>query len=259
VFLFKRRYRGATGQAWGAVYEGRWDGAVHPQASEVAWFAWVAPDQLDRMLADLVFCPDSREIFERLRRGHRDSEDHVAPRNARDLRCRDATSGDAAAIAATHVAAWRAAYEGLVPAEFLAGLDADRARDRWARWLGDGGTVVVVEAAGAVVGFCRYGPSRDADRGQSTGEVVAINVHPASWRQGLGRALLDAALSRLRAAGFAEATLWVLQGNERARRFYEALGGHADGAERIESHLTGSPLHEVRYRFPTAESTPRRR
>src|SRR5262245_21080952 len=68
-FLFKHRYRGAHGQAWGAVYETRWDGAVEPQASEVAWLAWVAPDQLDRMLADLPFCPDSREVFERLRRG----------------------------------------------------------------------------------------------------------------------------------------------------------------------------------------------
>jgi isopentenyldiphosphate isomerase len=69
VFLFKHRYRGAHGQSWGAVYEGRWDGEVRPQASEVAWFAWVAAAELDRMLADLVFCPDSREVFERLRPG----------------------------------------------------------------------------------------------------------------------------------------------------------------------------------------------
>jgi isopentenyldiphosphate isomerase len=66
-FLFRYRYRGPGGQAWGAVYEGRWDGAVLGQESEVAWHAWVAPDQLDRMLGELPFCPDSREIFERLR------------------------------------------------------------------------------------------------------------------------------------------------------------------------------------------------
>jgi hypothetical protein len=33
----------------------------------VAWHAWVAPHELDRMLGELSFCPDSREIFERLR------------------------------------------------------------------------------------------------------------------------------------------------------------------------------------------------
>ena len=30
MFLFKHRYRGPSGQAWGCVYEGRWDGAVRP-------------------------------------------------------------------------------------------------------------------------------------------------------------------------------------------------------------------------------------
>jgi hypothetical protein len=39
------------------VYEGRWDGALRPQPSEVAWLAWVTRDQLDRMLAELTFCP----------------------------------------------------------------------------------------------------------------------------------------------------------------------------------------------------------
>ena len=66
-FLFKHRYGGPGGQAWGAVYEARWDGAVLPQESEVAWHAWVAPGRLDRMLGELPFCPDSREIFERWR------------------------------------------------------------------------------------------------------------------------------------------------------------------------------------------------
>ena len=67
AFRFKHRYRGPTGQAWGAVYEGRWDGPVRPQETEIEWLAWVSPDELDRMLRELTFCPDSREIFARLR------------------------------------------------------------------------------------------------------------------------------------------------------------------------------------------------
>jgi isopentenyldiphosphate isomerase len=65
-WLFKHRYRGPGGQAWGAVYEGRWDGPVRPQESEVAWVKWVAREELERMLAELPFCPDSREILARL-------------------------------------------------------------------------------------------------------------------------------------------------------------------------------------------------
>jgi 8-oxo-dGTP pyrophosphatase MutT (NUDIX family) len=68
-FLFRHRYRGPGGQVWGAVYEARWDGPVRHQETEVAWSAWVAPEPLQRMLAELEFCPDSREIFERLRVG----------------------------------------------------------------------------------------------------------------------------------------------------------------------------------------------
>jgi len=66
-FLFRHRYRGPGGPAWGAVYDVRWDGPVHHQESEVAWSAWVAPERLQQMLGELDFCPDSREIFERLR------------------------------------------------------------------------------------------------------------------------------------------------------------------------------------------------
>ena len=65
-FLFRHRYRGPGGQAWAAVYEACWDGPVEPQASEVAWNAWVTPEQLRQMLTELDFCPDSREIFERM-------------------------------------------------------------------------------------------------------------------------------------------------------------------------------------------------
>ena len=43
-------------------------------------------------------------------------------------------------------------------------------------------------------------------------------------------------------------TLWVVKGNDPSRRFYERLGYCADGAERTESKLTGTPFIEVRYR-----------
>jgi len=46
---------------------------------------------------------------------------------------RQAAPGDTAAMAALHVRAWRAAYAGLVPDEFLAGLKVE---DREAMWRG---------------------------------------------------------------------------------------------------------------------------
>ena len=51
------------------VYDVVWDGDIREQPEEVAWAAWVAPQELDRMLDELEFCHDSREIYERLRVG----------------------------------------------------------------------------------------------------------------------------------------------------------------------------------------------
>jgi hypothetical protein len=55
--------------------------------------------------------------------------------------------------------------------------------------------------------------------------------------------------------GYREAILWVLAGNERARRFYEAAGWTLDGAQKTE-HIggagaaagAGTTVTEVRYR-----------
>jgi ribosomal protein S18 acetylase RimI-like enzyme len=163
--------------------------------------------------------------------------------------CRDAVLEDGPALGRVWVQAWRAAYAGLMPDEYLAGLDPTAVLGRFERALLAGRSLLVLEVDRAVVGFSRYGPSRDPATGPQTGEVIAINVVPSRWRQGLGTALLGETLRRLRLKGFSEATLWVLHGNARARRFYEALGWRLEGAEKHDDTLTGFPLHEVRYRI----------
>ena len=59
-----------------------------------------------------------------------------------------------------------------------------------------------------------------------------------------------AAEEHLRAAGFTEAVLWVLEGNERAARFYESHGWHEDGGTLVDDSLVGGvaahALHERR-------------
>jgi ribosomal protein S18 acetylase RimI-like enzyme len=162
--------------------------------------------------------------------------------------CRDAVLEDGPALGRVWVEAWRAAYAGLMPDAYLTGLDPTAALARFERALIAGRSFLVLEMDRAVVGFSRYGPSRDPEAGSQTGEVIAINLMPSCWRQRLGTALLKDTLLRLRLGGFTEATLWVLHGNTRARQFYEALGWCVDGAEKHDDTLTGFPLHEVRYR-----------
>ena len=162
--------------------------------------------------------------------------------------CRDAVVEDSIAIARVWVAAWRAAYPGLMPAGYLAGLNAEAARPRFEQGLRANASVLVLELDGDIVGFSRYGASRDPDAGPETGEVIAINLHPSWWRRGLGRELIRETQQRLRRRGFSEATLWVLHGNASACQFYEALGWRLDGVEKHDDKLTGFALHEIRYR-----------
>lgn len=151
---------------------------------------------------------------------------------------RRATVADAAAIAHVHVATWRTAYEHVFGAERLAEIDVDRRRAGWERALAEGETGFVAEEDGRVVGFVAV----------AGGELLAIYVLPDAWGSGAGPALMAAAVAELRAAGNDEATLWVLDDNPRARRFYEREGWAADGTRR-EGEYFGVRTVEVRYRI----------
>ena len=51
-----------------------------------------------------------------------------------------------------------------------------------------------------------------------------LYVLPEHWGDGVGTALLERGLERMRERGATRAKLWTLQGNEPGRRFYERRG-----------------------------------
>jgi GNAT superfamily N-acetyltransferase len=169
------------------------------------------------------------------------------------MHVRPAQVTDAAAIAAAHVATWQRAYRGLLPGEYLDGLDPARWAIGWNRVLADDApghvTLVAEDHDGQVVGFADAATSRDDEAAPGTGEVTAIYVLPGHWDTGAGRALMAAAEAALREAGHGAATLWVLRDNDRARRFYERVGWSPDGTEKTDE-LAGVSVVEVRYRRP---------
>jgi ribosomal protein S18 acetylase RimI-like enzyme len=171
---------------------------------------------------------------------------------ALDVTIREATVDDAAAIAEVHVASWRWAYDGLLPASVLDELSVDDRAEWWrsafGRW--DGRVIVAVDGRGNVVGFASVGATGDDDDPPAgTGQLFAIYVVPAVAGTGTGRALLDRAESILRERDFGRATLWVLETNERARRFYERHGWSWDGT-RGEHRFDCGNQPIVRYARP---------
>ena len=79
------------------------------------------------------------------------------------------------------------------------------------------------------------------------GELIAIYVDPDHIGTGVGRLLMAAAREQLRRLGVTSAALWVLEGNVRARRFYERDGWRSDGGRRTETY-GNAPVQELRYR-----------
>jgi ribosomal protein S18 acetylase RimI-like enzyme len=166
---------------------------------------------------------------------------------------RPARISDAPGIALVHVRSWQGAYRGLLPQQFLDAFDPAQRAGFWERILAaaqERSGVVVADGGESLLGFACFGPARDedADPGR-TGEILAIYLLPDVWGQGWGRQLMAAAVTGLAGAGFSQAVLWVLDTNERARRFYQAAGWSRDGAAKPDT-IGGTEVTEVRYRRP---------
>ena len=101
----------------------------------------------------------------------------------------------------------------------LCGYLADRLADPDARLL-------VADEAGELSGFCLVARLRRPGFFSETrrAEIAALFVRPERRRSGLGRALVDAALSALDPAGTLRVELAVDRDNPEAAGFWRALG-----------------------------------
>ncbi len=189
---------------------------------------------------------------------------------------RRARPGDAPAIAAVHVAAWRSAYPGLLPDAFLAGLSARRKAAEYERTIHDGGVFVAAAATvPRIAGFVTVGRARrvtpwgtlsrpDAPqpapdtpdarpqgRGPlGEGEIETLYVLD-DWRdRGLGRRLIGAGAAHLAELGCRSAFCWVLRDNP-SRWFYERIGGRAVMADSVR--VAGVSVPQVAYAWDPIE------
>jgi GNAT superfamily N-acetyltransferase len=100
----------------------------------------------------------------------------------------------------------------------------DEVREVWRGVLADPDVdAYVAELEGEAVGTVTV----DADF------LRQLYVMPAYWGTGIGSALLERGLERMRERGAARAKLWTLEGNERGRRFYERRGWELTEVTRV--------------------------
>jgi GNAT superfamily N-acetyltransferase len=118
----------------------------------------------------------------------------------------------------------------------------EEVRDAWRRALADPAVeIYVAEVDGELAGSVSVGD----------GFLRTLYVLPAHQGTGVGSALHDHALDRLRAMGAHEAKLWTLAENHGARHFYERRGWRLNGETRVVE-FPPNPV-DVGYSLPLAE------
>jgi GNAT superfamily N-acetyltransferase len=186
-----------------------------------------------------------------------------------------ASPDDAAAVVDAWADSSQAAYARLMPGDLLtrvtspeavarrtAILAGHLADERYRAGLLVAETAAAAQAAGrtanVIAGYARFGPERDADSVPkplpvtpapgARAELYAIYVRPRMWSTGTGRTLLAEVIDRTTALLYGSLSLWVLEANAKARRFYERAGFAATGESKAEDRFGRVP--EVRYARP---------
>ena len=190
------------------------------------------------------------------------------------IEIRPAAADDEPTITEIRRETWLTAYAQIIDPEIIDRVTASGGRASAAPRTDRTSLVAVAPQAQAqtaaaearmIVGYASYGPERSVASAASvgsgaaakpgaltpgglageTGELYTLYVAPAHWSTGVGRALTDAALDGLRAAGYRRVVLWTLTDNARARRFYDKAGFAPDGAINILDGLGN--VEELRY------------
>ena len=154
---------------------------------------------------------------------------------------RTGVAEDFAQVGPLHYRSRATAYAEFLPPEALTFGSPDALREWWTerwRWERDTHRFAVAADGHRIVGFTYLGP------GEEPGVVELSAIHVVADRigTGVGRLLMIDALPHLGDHG----VLWVLDGNERARRFYERGGWRPDGTTR-DAPIGTVITHQLRY------------
>ncbi len=165
---------------------------------------------------------------------------------------REAMPSDAEKCADIHMRSWMFAYENCLPMSIIEQHNARR-RELWHRLLENNDAAhYVITYDENVIGFLTINPPRDGDLSDDIYELTGLYLDPDYIGKGFGKQAMDWVKKEALSRGFKSLSLWVLDGNYRAKAFYEKSGFKADG--KIKESGLGSTKEE-RYIY-CAEQSP---
>ncbi len=149
-------------------------------------------------------------------------------------------------IAFVQVMSWKTAYIGIIPDDYLEKLTVEKKAEFISKIISKRiAEYYLMYDEDKPIGVFVYCKSLDKDTNDETAEVSAIYFLPEYWGKGLGTKFLNFGLGEIKSTGYKKVTLWVLEKNECARKFYEKNGFIYDGAR--DEIVIGKPLNKMRY------------
>jgi ribosomal protein S18 acetylase RimI-like enzyme len=142
------------------------------------------------------------------------------------IEIRRARPADAAAVAETHDAAWRGAYQGIIPGNELDRLISRRGPSWWDSAIRKGSRIALMQFGDNIAGYANYGRNR-ARSLYYDAEIYELYLRPEFQGLGFGRRLFSSARKDMAQSGLKSMVVWALSENEPAIEFYRALGGRA--------------------------------
>jgi len=143
-----------------------------------------------------------------------------------EVHIRPAREADVLDIAQIYVDAWRTAYAGFVPADYLNAMDYDEEARGVLDFAFDSGKSVTLQVAVAdrrVVGYISAGPNTDKPTNYEA-EIYELFILKEYQGLGIGKKLMLKAAQWIDAEGFSSVLVWCWEQNPN-RVFYEKLGG----------------------------------
>lgn len=156
---------------------------------------------------------------------------------------RSALLEDINQIAQIHVDSWGVAFEGLMPQGYISSYNPDVRRKEWNSIIQtESECVIVAERDQQVVGFLSYyiNPTHS-----DVIELSKLYLSPYLYRQGVGTQLMNAFNQVVKAEAIKRISLYVLDSNQSAMKFYQKLG-FVETGEFEKTEYDGETIIDIR-------------
>ena len=173
----------------------------------------------------------------------------------KNITIRPAVEADTRAMVKVNVDTLKATYAHFYPPHLLAARTYEAVEASWRPRLWHSPTIeeypfVAETEAGEIIGVLICGPIADPDY---QAEIFTLFVLPDYHNQGIGKKLVQGAVTKLLERNLTSMVVWVLKDNP-AQYFYEAIGGEQVREKVVERNNT--KLIEIGHGWHRIETIP---